>query len=418
MMAIRRRGTVELDIDFVRNQFPAFSEPTLSDQAFFENAGGSYVAGKVIDQLERYDRQCRVQPYYANRVSEQAGAAMDASYQRFADWLNVGVDEVHFGPSTTQNTYVLAQAMQEYLQAGDEVIVTNLDHEANIGAWRRLAQRGVKIKEWRCRKSTGALESRDLIELLDGRPKLLAFTHCSNVIGQINPVRKFTNLAHAAGAMVVVDGVGAAAHGLPDVAALGCDIYLFSLYKTFGPHQGAMVVRQATMDKLANQGHFFNDTNPRKRLNPAGPDHAQIAAARGVIDYFEALYARHFDLPLPVETRAEKVRELIQHAERQRLEPLLEYIANHPRLQLLGPATAQHRAPTVSVIPKGQTPQELMSKLAAKGIMCGNGHFYAYRLFEHMNINPSTGALRMSFVHYTSSAEVEALIKALDEALS
>jgi selenocysteine lyase/cysteine desulfurase len=138
-----------LDLDFVRSQFPAFGEPSLAGFAHFENAGGSYACRQTIEWLDRYYRRTKLQPYYNSAPSRTAGAQMDAAKQRLAAWLNVGADELQFGPSTSQNTYVIAQALREHLQPGDEIVVTNQDHEANIGVWRRLESAGMVVREWR-----------------------------------------------------------------------------------------------------------------------------------------------------------------------------------------------------------------------------------------------------------------------------
>ena len=282
-----------LDLDFVRSQFPAFREPSLAGFAHFENAGGSYAAGQTIAWLERYYRQTRVQPYYAFPASARAGEQMDAAKTRLAAWLNAGADELHFGPSTSQNTFVLAQALRRHLKPGDEVIVTNQDHEANVGAYARLADDGIVVREWKVNPATAELERRDLEALLGPRTKLVAFTHCSNVVGSINPVREFADLAHRAGAWAFVDGVAFSPHGLPDVRELGVDAYYFSLYKVYGPHLGALFLRREVNEALPNQGHFFNDGLPEKRFTPAGPDHAQIAAVNGVADYLDAVADHH-----------------------------------------------------------------------------------------------------------------------------
>ncbi len=405
------------DLTFVREQFPAFAENKLQGQAFFENAGGSYACRQTLFHLGQFYRQTKVQPYYPYPASEAGGEAMDRSYQRFADYLNVDPDEVHFGPSTTQNTYVLAQAMRDWLRPGDEVIVTNQDHEANIGAWRRLNETGATVKEWQVDPATGQLNHKDLLHMLNERTRLVAVTHCSNVVGQVNPVAKYANLAHAAGALIAVDGVSAAPHGLPDVRGLGCDFYLFSLYKTYGPHQGVMVVRKRAMEHLSNQGHFFNANDPHKRLNPAGPDHAQVAAAQGVTDYFDALHDHHFDPSHDHEIRAQRVRDLISSAERRQLKPLLEFLSAHPKVELVGPSDPSQRAPTVSIVPTGQSPEQLVRRLTDFGIMSGYGNFYAARLIEALGISSDRGVARFSLVHYTSTEEVHQLIDALDKAL-
>ncbi len=283
-----------LDIDFVRAQFPAFAEPGLAGQAFFENAGGSYACGQVIDRLTRFYRTRKVQPYAPYAASAAAGAEMDEARARLAALLGVETDELVFGPSTSQNTYVLAQAFRGWLAPGDAIVVTDQDHEANSGVWRRLGAAGLEIREWRIDPATGRLDPGRLAALLDARVRLVCFPHCSNILGQVNDVARIAGMAHAAGALVCVDGVSYAPHGLPDVGALGADIYLFSTYKTYGPHQGAMVVRRELAEALPNQGHFFNADVAAKRLTPAGPDHAQVAACAGIADYVEALHAHHF----------------------------------------------------------------------------------------------------------------------------
>ncbi|WP_394850459.1 aminotransferase class V-fold PLP-dependent enzyme [Pendulispora brunnea] len=403
-----------LDVDFVRKQFPAFDEPSLKGQAFFENAGGSYACAHVIRRLETYYRRLKVQPYYPFRTSTEAGAWMDAAYARLAEYLGVDTDEVHLGPSTSQNTYVLAQAFREMLKPGDEIVVTNQDHEANGGVWRRLAAGGITVKEWRVDAENGALDPSQLDELLTERTRLVAFPHCSNIVAYVNPVAEITAKAHAVGAVTVVDGVSWAPHGLPDVKELGADAYVFSLYKVYGPHQGAMVVRHALAERLGNQGHYFNAPYPRKRLVPAGPDHAQIAAAQGVAEYFDALDAHHGGGPNA--TRPHRVRELLRNAELALLPRVLDYLTSRSDVRLLGSADAHRRASTVSFVPRQRDPKDVVVQLAERGIMAGFGHFYALRLLEALGA--PDGAVRVSFVHYTSANEVSQLLDALDAALA
>jgi selenocysteine lyase/cysteine desulfurase len=406
-----------IDLDFVRAQFPAFAEPSLERQAFFENAGGSYACRPVVERLNEYYRRLKVQPYYAFPASSEAGEWMDAAYVRLAEYLKVTPEEVHFGPSTSQNTYVLAQAVRKLLRPGDEIIVTNQDHEANGGVWRRLASDGVAVKEWRVDRESGALDPTDLDALLSERTRLVVFSHCSNVVAHLNPVAQIARKARTAGAITVVDGVSWAPHGLPDVDALGVDLYLFSLYKTFGPHQGLMVVRKPVLEALGNEGHYFNASYGRKRLVPAGPDHAQVAAARGVAEYFDALDAHH----APAATaagRPQRVRQLLRDAERPLLARLLDYLAAHRDVRLLGPADSEQRAATVAFVPLLRAPADLVPALAEHGIMAGAGHFYAVRLLEAMGVDPNRGVLRLSFVHYTSAADVTRAIEALDALLA
>ncbi len=404
-----------LDINWVRGQFPAFSEPSLQGQAFFENAGGSYTARPVIERLMRFYTQRKVQPYAPYEASRLAGAEMDEARTRLAAMLGVETDELSFGPSTTQNTYVLAQAFRQFLQPGEAIIVTNQDHEANSGPWRRLATDGIEIREWQIDPTTGHLDPAVLEPLLDENVRLVVFPHVSNIVGEINDVAAITALAHAAGAFVCVDGVSYAPHGFPDLGMMGPDIYLFSAYKTFGPHQGIMVMRRALGALLPNQAHHFNAEPLYKRFTPAGPDHAQVAASAGMADYFEALSAHHGG-PATGADAARHAHDLMRAHESALLQPLLDYLAARNSVRLIGPTDAMARAPTVAVELAGSG-EAAAAGLAGQGIMAGGGNFYGQRPLEAMRIDPDKGVLRLSFVHYTEAAEVDRLIAALDRVL-
>ena len=401
-----------LNLGLIRSYFPAFAEPSLARFAHFENAGGSYACGQVIDALNRFYRETKVQPYYAFEPSARAGVAMDRARDRMAAWLNVAADELHFGPSTSQNTYVLAQAWRRHLQRGDEVIVTNQDHEANIGAWSRLQDDGIVVRTWEV-DAAGELRIDDLARLLNARTRLVAFTHCSNVVGTIHPVREITDLVHDAGALAVVDGVSYCPHGLPDVAALGADVYLFSVYKVFGPHLGAMYVRRELAARLPSQAHVFKGDVLAGRFTPAGPDHAQVAAVNGVIDYMEAVAAGHGHADLPLQGRAAAVRQLFRDYEQARLQPLLEFLAGCGRARVIGSVSTVARAPTVAFTVAGRSSAAIAQALAELGIGVGAGNFYAWRLLQALGIDTTDGVVRVSLVHYTSPDDVARLIAAL-----
>lgn len=408
---------MKLDIDFVRSQFPAFSEPSLQGQAFFENAGGSYTCGAVIDRLTRFYTQRKVQPYAAYEASRLGGEEMDEARVRMAAILGVDTDELSFGPSTTQNTYVLAQAFGQIMQVGEAIIVTNQDHEANSGPWRRLADRGIEVREWEIDPVTGLLNPEDLEGLLDENVRLVCFPHCSNVVGQINPVTKITALAHASGAFVCVDGVSYAPHGFADVGEMGPDIYLFSAYKTYGPHQGLMVIRRALGELLPNQGHYFNEDTLYKRFTPAGPDHAQIAACAGMADYVDALYDHHFAKPAKPVERGVAVHDLMRSHETELLDQVLSAVRGRNSVRVLGTLDAQTRAPTLAMA-LNRPAEPVAAKLAKHGIMTGGGNFYAVRALEAMGIDPTKeGVLRVSFTHYTSQGEIDQLLEGLDHVL-
>ena len=413
---LERDLMTKLDIDFVRQQFPAFSEPSLAGFAHFENAGGSYACAQMIDALHHYYTTTKVQPYYCFEPSIGAGQEMTRARERMGSWLNVAPDEVHFSASTSQNSYVVAQALRNYLQPGDEIIVTNQDHEANIGVWRRLEAQGIVIREWQVNPQTAELEDKGLDALLNEKTRVVAFTHCSNIVGSINPVREWADKIHAVGALAFVDGVSYAGHGLPDVEALGADIYFFSLYKVYGPHLGVMIMRDALNKALPSQGHFFNVGSATSRFTPAGPDHAQIASVNGVIDYFEAIDAHHFSAT-DKSPKARRVGALLHSSEIEILKPLLNFLKKRTAIRLIGKDTADNRAPTVSFTVHGVDPAVIAEKLAEQNIGIANGNCYAYRLMEALDIPPDQGVVRLSFVHYTSAEEVSRLITALESVI-
>ena len=408
---------MKLDLEFIRAQFPAFEEPSLKDWAFFENAGGSYPCRQVIDKLKEFYTKNKVQPYYPYPASERAGNMMDESYERMAAYLNVKPSEIHFGPSTTQNVYVLANAMRPMWEEGDEIIVSCQDHEANAGAWRRLAERGINVVEWHVDHDSGMLNIDHLKTLFTDKTKMVAYPHCSNVIGFINPVKEITEIAHAHGALSVVDGVGWAPHGFPDLKDLNVDIYLFSSYKTFGPHLGVMYVKDTLMDQLENQSHFFKKGVHRNMITPAGPDHAQIGAAAGMLDYFDAVYEHHFEEEANPAQRNHKLNRLFREHELIILEPLLDFLNSRDDVRIVGPGALENRAPIVAILPLNRSIEDVYKTLTEHQLMLGTGDFYAVRPLMDMDIPTNPGVLRMSFVHYTSEEEIDQLVEGLNNAL-
>ena len=406
-----------LDLNFIRSQFPAFSEPDLQGWAFFENAGGSYSCQQFLNRLNQFYTKNKVQPYYPYPASMQAGQMMDESYRRMAAYLNVDPAEVHFGPSTTQNVYVLANAMRPMWEDGDEIIVSCQDHEANAGAWRRLADRGIKVVEWHVNPETGMLNIEELKGLFSERTKMVAYPHCSNVIGYINPAKEISALAHGHGALSVVDGVGYAPHGFPDLKDLDVDIYFFSLYKTFGPHLGLMYVKHDLALKMQNQSHFFKAGNTRGMLTPAGPDHAQIGAASGILDYLDTVYEHHFDEEASPAKRSKALTELFRAHETRLLEPLLDFLKSRDDVRVVGPASTEARLPIVAFMPTEKDIEKVYEALISNKIMPGIGDFYAVRPLMDMGIALDPGVIRVSFIHYTSMAEVQQLINSIKASL-
>ena len=406
-----------LDTAYARSRFPAFADPALRDWAHFENAGGSYVCHQVIDRMTGFYRHTKVQPDHPFPLSQAATEAMEHSYRRMAAWMGVGVDEIHFGPSTSQNTYVLARAFRSMWRDGDEIVASTQDHEANAGVWRRLEDTGIVVREWRVDPEKGTLDLADLDRLMTERTRLVAFPHASNIVAAINPVTEVVARAAEVGARVVVDGVSYAPHGLPDIGELGVDVYLFSAYKTWGPHQGVMYVGRDLATRLGNEGHYFVAEQPRYKLVPAGQDHAQVAACAGVIDYLDDLYAHHGGPSATPAERGRAVHDLFRAHETRLLDRLLRYVAGRDDVRVAGPTDATRRAPTVSIVPLRRPVADVAESLVHSRMMVGVGDFYAPRLLDEMRIPTKPGVLRMSFIHYTNEEEIQRLIEALDFAL-
>jgi cysteine desulfurase family protein (TIGR01976 family) len=412
---------MSLEVNFVRRQYPVFQNRKTAEWAFFENAGGSYVPAQVIEKLYDFFRFNKVQPYGLYPSSIKAGEAMNDGYRCIAELLNAHEDEITLGPSTTLNFYVLAQAFRPGLKVGDEIIVTNQDHEANIGCWRRLSEFDVVVKEWRIDSESGELNIQDLKTLVTERTRLVCFTLCSNIVGTMNDVDAVTKIAHDVGALAIADGVSFAPHQIIDVNTQGVDFYLFSTYKTFGTHIGVMWGKKDVLETLTSQGHFFNADKPHYRLNPAGPLHAEIAALTGIGEYYDTLYENHFDeTDLNRHERTIKIFNLFADHESRLADQLLETLRALSEVKIIGQqhAIPGKRAATISFVPNNKKPSHIVKQLAKRKIAVRNGHFYAFRCVEALGIaDPEEGVVRISLVHYNTEDEVNRLSEALRSVL-
>ena len=407
---------VSLDLEYVRSHFPAFAHPDSRQWAHLENAGGSYVPNQVISILQDFYTSSKVQPYWNFGPSAKAGEAMDKAVEVIPATFNASPDEVHFGPSTSQNTYVLANALRPDWDLGDNIVVTNQDHEANIGAWRRLEETGIEVREWRVNPETGLLDIGDLTQLICSKTRLVAVTHASNLAATINPLSSIADLIHDVGGLLVADGVSFAPHAAIDVQELNCDIYLYSTYKTYGPHLGLMFTSENISQKVTNQGHFFNADKPTYRLTPAGPDHASVAACAGMVDYYEDIYRHHFQSDSEnLRRRLEKVFQLFGEHEEQLMEPLINYILSREDFRLIGTSSTNRteRAPTVAFHSYTKSSEAIYNSLINAKVSCGHGNFYAHRLTEAVGLNAEDGVVRLSMVHYNTMDEVARAINVL-----
>ncbi|MDH3530418.1 MAG: aminotransferase class V-fold PLP-dependent enzyme, partial [Acidobacteriota bacterium] len=276
-----------LDIEFVRSNFPGLD----NGWAYFDNAGGSQILKGVVGKLNDFLINRNVQTGGTYETSLKTSAALLAGREAMARFINARrPEEIVFAPSTTVALNNLSQALRPQLQPGDEIIVTNSDHESNIGPWLRLAKDGVVIKTWELNKDSFELDLSDLEELMTDRTKLVAVTHVSNIIGTINPIAEYARFIHERGARICVDSVAFAPHRLIDVLELDVDFLVFSTYKTYGPHFAVMYGQYEQLLELDNLYHYFHGKKdvPRK-LEPGNPSYELAFSLTGITDYFAAL---------------------------------------------------------------------------------------------------------------------------------
>ena len=277
-----------LDLAFVRSQFPALAD---NQWAYFDNAGGAQVLKSVADRVSDYLLTTSVQTGASYDVSQRATARVTESRVKIARLIGASrPEEVVLGPSTTQLMRNLCAAMASQLKPGDEVIVTDFDHESNIGPWMPLKERGVVIRTWSLDPETCEIDLADLDKLLSPRTKLVCVTHCSNILGAINPIPEIARRVHAAGARLCVDAVAYAPHRAVDVVASGADYYVFSFYKVYGPHFAVMWGRYDALLELDTLYHYFygKDKVPHK-LEPGNCNYELAWGCTGIVDYFDAL---------------------------------------------------------------------------------------------------------------------------------
>ncbi len=409
-------ANIKLDVEYVRSQFPAFKDPLSKDWSFFENAGGSYVPINVINKLSEFMISTKVQPYAEYPMSKVAGNNMDKATRIFADIINAKENEIIIGGSTSINLYVLSNALKKNLSPGDEIIVTNQDHEANISPWRRLSEIGAKIIEWQFNLDDHELKISDLENLISSKTKIIAVTHCSNIVGSVNNLKKICEIAHKNNIIVIGDGVSYAPHGFPDVKDLDVDFYTFSLYKTYGPHLALLYGKEEILKELPNQNHEFLQGKYPYTINPGGPNHEELVSLIGINEYFDNLYNHHFqDKENITINKIKKINNLISKHEEIIANPILDYISKREDFKLIGKDKIQNknRAPTIAFISNKITSEKLSEILVQNKIATRNDNFYAWRCLEHLGIDTNDGVVRLSMTHYNNINDTDRVIEAL-----
>jgi cysteine desulfurase family protein (TIGR01976 family) len=408
-----------LDLGFVRAQFPALAGGWI----FLDNAGGSQVLASVADRVREYLLTTSVQVGASYEPSRLAAERIAAAARACALLVNAAdPSEVVLGPSTTQLLQNLARAFRERIGPGDEIVVTNADHEANVTPWLRLAEeRGATVRFWRADPATAGLDLAGLAPLMTGRTRLVCFPHVSNVVGTVHPVAEIARFVHQRGALVCVDGVAYAPHRAVDVRAWDVDFYVFSLYKVFGPHQGLLYGRRDLLLDLANVNHVFvsKDALPYKLL-PGNLNYELAHGVPAIVEYLEELGRRAgASSDATARERIEAAFAAIALHEESLTAPLLEYLAGKPGVRLLGDPSPNRagRIATVAFSVEGRNAAEIPAAIDPFRIGIRFGDFHARRLIEDLGLAERGGIVRISMAHYNTPEEMERLIAALETVL-
>jgi len=400
-----------LDVDWVRGQFPALA----GEWALMDNAGGAATLAAVADRTAAYLRHWPVQLGASYGPSAEAGARQAEARAALAGLFSRGggdalpPEQVAMGASTTSLLSRLARALLPTLAPGDEIIVSDADHEANIGPWLRLQAHGLRIRWWHTRPGTMRLEAEDLDALITPRTRLLCFTHASNLLGSAMDLGPVVSRARDAGVRCCVDGVAYAPHRALALSKWGVDWYAFSLYKVFGPHCALLGCSAEGAALLANLNHeWMTDPAPGTRLEPGAWPYELAWGAAAVPAYLDELAARH----------GRPGFEVIAAHEHDLVRRILEWLAARPDIRIIGsPEAGADRLPTVSFVSAARDPEEIVHQVDRAHVGIRHGHFYAPRLVEALGLERSKGVVRISLAHYNTVNEVERLLAALEQAL-
>ncbi|MBD2410472.1 cysteine desulfurase-like protein [Nostoc calcicola FACHB-389] len=406
-----------LNVDKVRQYFPALA----GEWTFFDNAGGSQTLKKVVDRISEFLLTSDVQLGASYGVSQLAGERLALATRGMATFINANSpQEVVMGPSTTMMLRVLSICLGQTFTPGDEIIVTNCDHEANIGAWVALEKQGMKVKVWQIRPDTLELDLADLESLMSRRTKLVALTHASNVLGTINPIKEIAAFVHDRGAMICVDGVAYAPHRLIDVQDLDVDFYALSFYKVYGSHHALLYGKKEHLLRLPGLNHYFiQQTDIPYKFQLGNVNFELSYGMLGLCDYLSELAQLHYDNQTALDLRNQMVQafDLISIHEEKISDRLLNYLNNKSNVRVIGQSKADRnsRVPTISFVVDGVHSSTIPPKIDKHYIGIRYGDFYAKRLIEYLGLASQGGIIRVSMVHYNTLEEVDRLIKAFEQ---
>jgi cysteine desulfurase family protein (TIGR01976 family) len=422
-----------LDLAWIRGQFPALAQTVNGHPAvFFDGPGGTQVPQRVIDAIADYLVYANANTHGAFATSARTDATIAAAHAAMADLLGCDPDEVVFGPNMTTLTFAMSRAIGRELGPGDEIVVTRLDHDANVAPWRALEERGAVIKVVDIDVEDCTIDMDDLARQITARTKLVAIGYASNAVGTINDVAEVTRMAHAVGALTYVDAVHYAPHGPIDMRALDCDFLACSPYKFFAPHMGALYGKREHLQRLRPYKVRPAANETPDRWETGTKNHEGLAGVTAAIEYLAELGTRDWGLGTRSNAEAPKPQSpipnrraallaamtAIRDYERGLAEQLIGGLLAVPGLTFYGirePERFDRRTPTVSIRVDGYPPRELAAFLGERGIFTWDGNYYALSLTERLEVEASGGMLRIGLAHYNTAEEVERLLAALHE---
>jgi len=411
--------SVNLDLAWVRSQFPALAQTVNRYPAvFLDGPGGTQVPQRVIDAIAEYLANNNANTGGAYPTSRNTDRMFAEARSAMADFLNCDADEIVFGANMTSLTYAISRALGREFTAGDEIVLTLLDHDANFSPWKALEEKGVVIHTAKFNETDCTLDMQDLASKIGDRAKLVAAGYASNAVGTINNAAEVVRLARQSGALSYIDAVHYAPHGPIDVRALGCDFLACSTYKFFGPHMGVLYGKREHLKRLRPYKVRPNTDNIPNCWEWGTLNHECIAGIKACVDYWEDL-GRHAQ-PAATTRRAAilAAHEAIHEHERKLMEKMIAGLLAIPGLKLYGisdPSRFKNRCATMAVRIEGHTPLELATKLGERGFFTWDGNYYALNLTEQLDVERLGGFLRIGLVHYNTREEVEGLLDALRE---
>ena len=400
-----------LPVAEIRKHFPALERVHNGyPVAYFDGPGGTQVPRYVVEQMSDYLYHHNANTHWAYPTSAETDAAIEYARDVCADFLNASPNEIAFGANMTTLTFHLSRALALNYSSGDEIVVTELDHHANVDPWRRLAtERGVTVRTVRLDTATGQLNYEDLERFVGTRTRVVAIGAASNALGTINDLPRVIELAHSAGALVFVDAVHYAPHALIDVRELDCDFVGMSAYKFYGPHVGilygkASLLNEIDFPKLVPSPDYIPENAETGTQNQEG-----MVGAAAAIDYLASLGSNA--------TRRENLRSVFaaMHARNsQLLTRLWEGLSSLPRVTLYGPVPDSPRTPTLVFTIEGVTSTDAARALAEKGLFLSHGDFYAWTVVDRFGLQPE-GFIRAGCACYTTEEEIDRLLNGVKE---